>query len=67
MPADGRWDLTRRLKGKDSVCVALVIQHGKSMRRIILSPLASLPYFSTLSQKRQGLRGKKSLNTKCVF
>jgi hypothetical protein len=36
----------------DCVSVALVIQHGKRMRRVILSSLACLvvPYFSTLSQ-----------------
>ena len=47
--------------------VALVIQQGKDMCRIIVSPVACLPQFSTLSQKRQGFRKKKSLNTKCVF
>ena len=37
----------------ECVCVALVIQHIKSMRRIILSCVACLavPYFSTLSDK----------------
>jgi hypothetical protein len=39
-----------------SVCVsaALVIQHAKRMRRVILSTVACLavPYFSTLSPKR---------------
>jgi reverse gyrase len=36
------------------VCVALVIQHAKRMRRIISSSVAclALPYFSTLSHKR---------------
>jgi hypothetical protein len=42
------------------VCVALVIQKEKRMRRIILSSVDSpaLPYFSTLSHKRQDFRKK---------
>jgi hypothetical protein len=50
------------------VSVALVIQHAKRMRRIILSSVASLalPYFSTLSHKRYDFR-KKLLSIKCVF
>jgi hypothetical protein len=40
------------------VYVALVIQHIKRMRRIILSSVVCLdpPYFSTLSHKRQDFR-----------
>jgi hypothetical protein len=51
------------------VSVALVIQHAKRMRRIILSSVACLavPYFSTLSHKRHDFRGKNLLNIKCVF
>jgi hypothetical protein len=52
------------------VSVALVIQHAKRMRRIIIPYLAFLflPYFSTLFNKRHDFREKKyPLNTKCVF
>jgi hypothetical protein len=52
----------------ECVTVALVIQHAKRMRRIILSSVACLAvlYFSTLSHKRNDIR-KKLLNIKCVF
>jgi len=51
----------------ECVLVALVIQHGKRMRRI-MSSLACLtvPYFSGLSHKRHDFR-KKLLNIKCLF
>ena len=52
------------------VSVALVIQHVKRMRRVILSSVASpaLQYFSTLSHKRHDFRGVgKLLNIKCVL
>jgi hypothetical protein len=44
----------------ECVSVALVIQHAKYMRHIILSPVAclSLPHSSTLSHKRHDLREK---------
>jgi hypothetical protein len=50
------------------VCVALVIQHAKRMRRTILSSVAyvAVPYFSTLFHKRHDIR-KNLLVIKCVF
>jgi hypothetical protein len=51
----------------ECVFVALIIQHAKGMRRIIVSSVAcpAVPYFST-SHKRHHFR-KKILNIKCVF
>jgi hypothetical protein len=52
----------------ECVSVASVIQHAKCMRRIILPSVAcmEIPYFATLSHKRQHFR-KKLLNMKCVL
>jgi hypothetical protein len=52
----------------ERMSVAVVIQHAKRTRRIILSSVVCLavPYFSTLSHKRYDFR-KKLLKTKCVF
>ena len=52
----------------ECVCVALVTQHAKLMRRFILSPVTSLapPYFTDSSHKRHEFR-EKLLNTKRVF
>ena len=52
----------------ECVSVALVIQHAKRMRHIILLSVAclSLPYISTLSHKQHDHR-RKILNIKRVF
>jgi hypothetical protein len=49
--------------------VALVIQYAKRMRRIILTSVAymTLPYFSTLSHKRHGIRKKLIEHKMCFF
>ena len=53
----------------ESMClsVALVIQHAKRMRRIILSSVACLdvPHFSTLSHRLKDFREKLTEHEKC--
>ena len=51
------------------IFVALVIQHAKHMRRIILFSVASpaVTCFTTSTHRRHDFREKKILNTKCVF
>jgi hypothetical protein len=51
------------------VSVALVIQHAKRMRHIILSSVGCLtvPYFSTLSHKPYDFMKENVLQIKCVF
>ena len=51
------------------MCLHLVIEHGKRMRRSLLSCVASLapPYFSTSSHHRQDFRKKVTENEMCLI
>ena len=53
----------------ECVLIALVTQHTKHMRSIILSFVAclALPYFSTLSHKRYDFRDKEIIEHKMCF
>ena len=64
------WRKELSITYSECVSVALFIQHA--MRHIIFIFVASLvlPYFSTLSHRRENFRGREGggiLNLKCVF
>jgi hypothetical protein len=63
------WEKAKSISYSECVSAALVIQHAKRMRRIILSSAAcpALLYISTMSHIRHDFRGKVFEYKVCVL